>query len=465
MEYQRSVEVGVAVGDLWRWHLRPGAFARLAPPWQRMELPAATPPLASGLELEFKLRAGPLRIPWRAAIRELSPEAFFEDVQLRGPFRRWRHRHGFAALGQRRSRLTDQLEYSLPVGLERWPFVGGLAARQAGSQLERLFAFRHARMKADLERWCDRLPERPGTVLISGGNGLIGQRLRALLLTLGYAVRVLTRRPRCEGEFGWDIGGGWLDPAALEGVDAIIHLAGENIAGGRWTPARKQRILSSRVEGTRVLVAAIQAARERPQVLLSASGINYYGSDGQIHDEQSPCGSGFLSTVCAAWEAEAMKAEQLGLRVVCMRTGVVLDPLGGALGKMLPAFRAGLGGRIGHGRQPFPWISMDDLLDLYVEALSDVRWRGPVNAVAPEILSNAHFARTLAAVLRRPCALPLPEPLVALLFGEMGREALLAGVGAAPAAALQKGYRFRHASLEACLRFMLRPETAAAAPV
>jgi uncharacterized protein len=272
-------------------------------------------------------------------------------------------------------------------------------------------------------------------ITLSGASGLIGSRLQPALAS--HSIRTMSHRT-----------GGW-DPALLRDADAVIHLAGEPVAQ-RWNPAVKQRIRESRVQGTRRLVEILAGLPKPPQVLVCASAIGYYGSRGEdTLTESSPPGTGFLPEVCVAWEREAQAAESLGTRVVMVRTGVVLDPKGGALQRMLPPFRMGLGGRIGTGRQWMSWIHIQDLVSLYVYAL-DHPLRGPVNGVAPEPERNSDFTRALASALHRPAILPVPSAMLQLLFGEMS-EVLLASQRVLPRQAESAGFSFRYPRLPAAL--------------
>jgi uncharacterized protein len=269
-------------------------------------------------------------------------------------------------------------------------------------------------------------------IVLSGASGFIGSRLRPVLS--GHTIRSVSHRT-----------GGW-DPAALGDADAVIHLAGEPVAQ-RWTPATKQRILDSRVQGTRRLVEALAGMQSRPKVLISASAIGYYGSRGdEVLTEASAPGTGFLSEVCVQWEREAQAAEALGVRVVMVRTGLVLDPKGGALQRMLPPFRLGLGGRIGTGRQWMSWIHVQDLVSLIAFCL-DHDLRGPVNAVAPEPVTNSDFTRSLAKALHRPAIFPVPSAVLQVLFGEMS-EVLLASQRVLPRQAEAAGYPFQYSQLD-----------------
>lgn len=277
-------------------------------------------------------------------------------------------------------------------------------------------------------------------ITISGASGFIGSRLQTALA--GHTIRTVGHRT-----------GGW-DPAALRDADAVIHLAGEPVAQ-RWTAAAKQRILESRVQGTRRLVEILAGLPKRPQTLVCSSAIGYYGARGdEILTESSTPGKGFLAEVCIAWEKEARAAEALGTRVVMVRTGLVLDPKGGALQRMLPAFRMGAGGRIGSGRQWMSWIHIQDLVSLMSFAL-DHPLRGPVNGVAPEPVTNSDFTRGLAAALRRPAIFPMPSAVLQLLFGEMS-EMLLASQRVLPREAESAGFSFRYPTLTAALAALFR---------
>jgi hypothetical protein len=242
----------------------------------------------------------------------------------------------------------------------------------------------------------------------------------------------------------------------LEGVDAVVHLAGENIGEGRWTPAKKERIWSSRVRGTQVLCAGLACMKRRPSVLLSASAIGWYGNGGEsCVDEHSPPGKGFLPELCKAWEAATKPAAEAGVRVVNLRIGVVLSPREGALAKMLTPFRLGLGGPIGRGRQFVSWIALPDLLGVMQWCLRDASISGPVNATAPGALRQAEFARALGRTLRRPAVSPLPAFVIRLAMGEKGEALLLEGARVSPKKLLDAGFVFQYSEIEGALRAVL----------
>lgn len=289
-------------------------------------------------------------------------------------------------------------------------------------------------------------------VLISGSTGLIGSALVESLTLNGHSVTRLVRTGSRSSDAGspsveWDIRAGAIDVSALNGLDAVVHLAGENLATGRWTAARRKRILESRTAGTALIARALASLATPPRVFVSASAVGIYGDAGDTPlDETSPVGDGFLADVCQQWEAAAGPARGAGIRTVHPRFGVVLAPEGGALRKMLPAFRFGVGGRVGSGRQWMSWVSLPDAVGALERMLeSDIS--GPVNVTAPNPVTNAEFASTLGAVLRRPAVLPVPAVALKLAFGDMARETLLASQKAVPKRLQADGYGFRHPTI------------------
>ena len=295
-------------------------------------------------------------------------------------------------------------------------------------------------------------------ILVSGATGLIGSALVRHLTAGGDEVTRLTRAQPRPGEAAirWDPAAGTLEPADLEGFDAVIHLAGESIAGGRWTAAKKARIRESRVRGTGLLAECLARSTRPPRVLLSASAIGYYGNRGDEDiDEQSPPGSGFLPEVCRDWEAAAQPAEAAGIRLVYLRTGLVLSPAGGALAKMLPPFRLGLGGRIGSGWQYVSWITLHDEVEAIRHAIVTDSLAGPVNLVAPGPVTNRELTRALGRVLRRPALLPAPAFALRIMLGEMAEALLLSGARVLPRRLLDTGFTFRDPELEGALARLL----------
>lgn len=296
-------------------------------------------------------------------------------------------------------------------------------------------------------------------VAVTGSTGLLGSALVPRLTSGSHGVVRLVRGTpaTASGErvARWDPDTGAVEPG-LDGVDAVVHLAGESVAGGRWTEARKRRIRESRVHATRRLCETLARLSRPPRVLVAASAIGYYGDRGdQVLREESAPGAGFLPEVCREWEAAAEPAAQRGVRVVHLRIGLVLSPKGGALAAMLPVFRLGLGGPVGAGAQWMSWIGIDDTLGAILHALMNEPLAGPVNAVAPAPVTNREFAKTLARVLRRPAVLPFPAFAARLLLGQMADELLLASARVEPARLRATGFAFRDATLEGALRRLL----------
>lgn len=295
-------------------------------------------------------------------------------------------------------------------------------------------------------------------VLITGASGLVGSALVPLLTAGGHTVARLVRSQPRPGaaEIQWDPEVGIRETASLDGVDAIVHLSGENIAGGRWTAERKAKIRDSRVKGTRTLCEALARLAHPPKVLVSASAIGFYGDRGdEILREESAPGAGFLAEVCRAWEEATAPAAQKGIRVVLLRIGVVLSPAGGALAKMLFPFKLGVGGIIGSGQQYMSWIGLDDTVGAIHHALAQGTVQGPVNAVAPYPVTNREFTKALGRVLGRPTLFPLPAFAARLVFGEMADALLLASTRVEPARLVAAHYAFRHPNLEGALRHLL----------
>lgn len=439
--------------EVFAWHERPGALARLCPPWERVEIVNATGGVRDGARVTVRNKLGPFWMAWHVEHRDYIAGRQFHDVQRRGPFAKWEHLHRVEPDGKEACWLADEITYRLPGGIVGQTLGRAFAARK----LSRLFAWRHAVTKADLE-----LANRHGVIqgqriLLAGASGLIGNALVPFLQTQGHSVVRLVRRPSSRtDEIVWNPAKGDLDAATLEGFDAIINLSGENVGAGRWTADRRDAIMRSRVDATRTLVHAIQGLQRKPAVFVSASAVGVYGNRGdEIVTEHSQPGAGFLSEVCQAWETTARAADGIGVRTALMRLGVVLTPAGGALGKLHSIFNAGLGGRVGNGCQWMSWTSIDDVVGALYHALLDERCDGPFNVVAPNPITNAEFAQSLARIMHRPAMFPVPAPALRLVFGEMADATLLASTRAAPERLLETGYRFRHSTLESALRHVL----------
>jgi uncharacterized protein len=456
--FTRSVRIERPAAEVFAWHENPGAFARLAPPWQKLQVLSHTGGIRDGARVNLCTKIGPVWVNWDVEHRDYIEGVQFRDVQLRGPFAHWEHLHRVDPVADEPGAcvLTDTITYRLPFGAVG-KIGGGAFAR---AELERLFNYRHAVTKTDLESVKRYISVRPMTFLIAGASGLVGRALTAFLQTQGHTViRLVRGATKASDEVFWEPSAGRLDPHVMRGVDAVVNLAGEGIADARWSPERKEAILRSRVDSTRTLVKAIagvQNERFRPFVMISASAIGIYGDRGdELLDESAPTGAGFLADVCKAWEHEAVAADALGVRVVELRTGVVLTPAGGALAKLLPVFQAGLGGTLGLGKRWMSWISLDDLVGAIYHAVLDRRCDGPVNAVAPGAVTNAEFTRGLGRALHRPAVLPVPPVVLRAVFGEMADETLLSSARVTPAKLSEAGYVFRHENVTDALRHLL----------
>jgi uncharacterized protein (TIGR01777 family) len=342
------------------WHVRPGALERLVPPWDAPRVLERSGGIDhDGARVVLRMTGG---LRWTAEHSDFEPGRRFRDRQVSGPFALWDHDHRFEPCGHG-SVLTDEIRWRLPAGRLADLAASGFVDRA----LDRMFMWRHRRTAEDLAMHA-RLGGEPLRVAVSGATGLVGSQLLATLGTAGHQVRRIARRPPGPGELfaedfvAWNASEQRMDATALEGLDAVVHLAGEGIADGRWNDARKRRILESRVQGTRTLARTLARLSSPPRVLVCASAIGFYGHRGDAElDEGADAGRGFLPDVCRAWEAATAEAEAAGIRVVHLRVGIVLDPRGGALAAMAPAFQAAVGGPLGDGRAWMSWVALDDV--------------------------------------------------------------------------------------------------------
>ena len=451
--FVHEAEIPFPVGEVFAWHMRPRALERLLPPWDDVRVVAREGSIDGGGEVTIRARRGPVKADLTVRHTAFEPDRRFRDEQVRGPLGSWTHDHEFEARGSGGTLLRDSIEWQPPLG----PAANVFTRRAIESELERFFAFRGRRIANDMKRHASHRGP-PLRVAVTGASGFLGSALHDFLSTGGHEVLPIVRRkPRRElGEIYWDPMERRIEGPRLEGVDAIVHLAGENISGGRWTPARKEAIWKSRIEGTRLIAAAIQRLRRPPRVLVAASAIGYYGDRGAERvTEAAASGRGFLADLCREWESAARAAEKSGVRVVRLRTGLVLSPGGGALGTMLLPFKMGVGGRLGSGRQYVSWIDHDDMVALIHHAVTTPSLRGAVNATAPNPVSNATFTTALGRVLGRPTLLPVPSLAVKGMFGEMGTALLLEGARVMPEAARRSGFRFDFEGIEESLAHQL----------
>lgn len=287
-------------------------------------------------------------------------------------------------------------------------------------------------------------------ILITGSTGLLGKELQKSFTEKGYDLILASRKePQDDKHIQWSIEEGFTDPEKLEGVDIVVHLAGENVSGLRWTDEKKKAIRDSRVLGTRNVVDAISKLKNKPKVFVASSAIGFYGERGEEEvTESSAAGDNFLAVVCKEWEAESRRAEDAGIRTVLLRTGIVLSKDGGALATMLTPFKLGVGGVVGSGKQWMSWISLEDEIAVINYVIENENIRGAVNAVSPNPVTNEEFTKTLGSVLYRPTFLPLPEFAVSMIFGEMGDALLLASTKVMPKRLEDAGFEFKHPNLK-----------------
>lgn len=446
---QLRSEMPVSAERLFAWHEMPGAFERLTPAFMPAKVAARSGGIRDGARVSLDVPVGPVAMRWEMEHMGYVAGREFRDVQRSGPFAKWEHVHRMEPVSAETSVLDDRIEYALPVP----PFGAMVAGHFTREKLERLMRWRHALTRLDLERHARYASRGTRSVAVTGASGFLGQALVPFLTTGGHRVRTIGRG--ASNDISWDPARGAFDAAALEGVDAVIHLAGASVAE-RWTPEHKRAIRESRIQSTRLIAEACARMHQKPEVLLCGSAVGIYGSRGdEVLDESSALGDDFLAEVGKEWEAAAQPAIDAGIRVVFLRTGIVLNPSGGALGKMLLPFQAGVGGKLGSGKAWMSWISREDWIGAAYHALQTPTVSGALNLTAPEPVTGATFASTLGRVLRRPALFPVPELALTTMFGEMARGTILASQRALPRALERAGFAFAHPTLSGALRFEL----------
>ncbi|WP_373060472.1 TIGR01777 family oxidoreductase [Gemmatimonas sp.] len=453
-EFRKQVQAPVSVEALFAWHERPGAFERLSPPWDRPKVLEHTGGIRDGAKVVLQVHAGPVPTTWTLEHRDYLANRQFRDVMREGPFAVWEHTHSFAPLDAHSSTLDDHIRYQLPLGGLGNAVAGGYTQRT----LTRVFAYRHAVMLSDLARHAS-FADRPRLrIAITGASGFIGTQLTAFLSTGGHDVIRIGRSAPKPGsdDIQWNPERGQLDARGLEGIDAVIHLAGSSVAS-RWTTAHRASLKSSRVEGTSLLAHTLAQLSRKPRVLLSGSAIGIYGSRGdELLDEGSALGDDYLADVGRAWEASTAPAEKAGIRVVHLRTGIVQGAAGGALGTQGPLFRYGAGGTLGPGTQFVSSIALDDEIGAIHFCLMRDEIRGPVNLVAPTAVTNAEYTRVLGDVMSRPTIAHAPAFALRLLLGEeMANLTVLASQRVDPRVLREAGFEWRLPGLAQMLRFEL----------
>lgn len=412
----------VSASEAYAWHSRPGALARLIPPWERVRLVHASDGIYDGAKAEMSASIGPFRRRWTAEHHDCVPGVQFCDRQERGPFSSWDHTHRFLTDGDD-CRIEDTVDFRMPLG----PLGRALGEASVSRRLQRMFAWRKQRIIADLgrHRTFRALPRL--RVALAGATGLVGSQLSAFMTSGGHTVMPMVRPGSRHAGIAWDPSAGSIDSETLGLCDAVVHLGGHSIAG-RWTARRRREILDSRVRSTRLLAETLARSARKPAVMVVASAVGWYGDRGdEIVDEFSAGGDGFLAEVCRAWEDACEPARQAGIRTINLRIGMVISGRGGALPSLITPYELGLGGPIGSGAQWVSWIAIDDLIYALHHALMSPSVSGVVNAVAPEPVRQRDFARILATALHRPAAIRTPAWAVRLAFGQMGVDLMLGG--------------------------------------
>jgi uncharacterized protein len=378
----------------------------------------------------------------------------FQDRQIKGPLAYWCHTHQFEPVNETKSQLTDKIEYRLP-GFGLGELMMG---NHIKDKLNRIFRYRHRVLNRDLNLHRQFLGQKRLKILISGGGGILGSALIPFLTTGGHQVIRLVRNRNqiSKKQVYWNPDSGEIDKKNIGSVDVVIHLAGENIGEGRWTPDKKKRIIDSRINSTKLLVKLMNELPDKPRVFLSASAIGFYGNrKDQALTESTQPGKDFISEVCQLWESEALKAENNRIRTCLLRIGVVLTPSGGALSRLHGLFKMGLGAKLGNGNQYLSWVGMDDVLSSIYFLVFNQNINGPVNLVSPHPVTNREFTKTLAEILNTNANKTIPNWIIQKSFGQMGNEIVLSSTKVKPDVLTSHQYKFIHHNLKDYLKEQL----------
>ncbi len=440
--------------EVFDWHKKECAFQRLSPPWDEVQILERSKGIEKGARTVIAVKIWPIWKKWIAEHIDYKEGVSFTDRQLSGPFASWEHSHIITPVNSISSKLTDHIEYKLPLG-----FLGKLFGGQfIQKKLQRMFRYRHTILKTDLEDADAMRQNQIRKIVVIGSTGFVGVNLCAYLNSTGIEVTKISRKKEIKQGFNyWNPEEGDPNPAILENADAIIHLGGESIAEGRWSEAKKNQIRNSRVNSTTSLSNVLANLKSPPKVFLCASGIGIYGNRGnEILNENSTNGVGFLTEVAEAWEKATEIARNAGIRTVNMRFGIILSPSGGALKELLFPFKMYLGEFSGKSAEAYmSWISMDDVLSAIRFCLGNDHIHGPVNFVAPNPVTNREFIKNLELIFQRKSLLPVPTFLLKLFMGQKAEDLLLSSTRVSPSKLLENKYKFLYPDLESALRHLL----------
>lgn len=444
--------------EVWNWYDGYGAFLRIMPEWEGLK-PVQIGALKDGEETKFRIKLGPLRPMWIARHHDVRKGESFSDSMVKGPFGKWDHVHGFHALSESESRVIDSIEWKLPFHF----FTGWTSFITVAPRLEKMFRFRTDRTANDVAAISktSHLPRKK--ILVTGSTGLIGTQLCAFLECAGHEVyrlvRPSTKLPKTVRKthvIQWNETTGEILEGDLNGFDTVIHLAGAGIGDKRWSKKRKAIVRSSRVDTTKKLCEVLSKLSSPPHQFLCGSAIGYYGNRGtEKLTESSTIGDGFLPDLCHEWEQSTRPLHDTNVKIVFLRTGLVMTPMGGIMKRLLLPAKFGALGPVGSGKQMQSWISLDDEIYAIHHLMMDSTSEGPYNLTAPLPVPQKEFAKVLGRVLRRPAFAPLPGFVIKMVFGEMGKQLVLEGQEVYPERLVESGFEFTHTTLESCFRHCL----------
>ncbi|MBF0103563.1 MAG: TIGR01777 family protein [Desulfobacterales bacterium] len=448
--FVKQVSIPAPLSQVFDWHCREGALLRLTPPWEHIQVLKQSG-IQNGAETEFRIWTAGLPIRWKALHQNYIHNQVFEDIQLKGPFAHWHHQHLFKSEKENVCSLEDRIQYKLKGGF--WGNLAGNAFIQ--QKLDHMFRYRHHVLHTDFSRKHQLF--HPLKLIISGSRGQIGSFIIPYLNTQGHTIKCLVRNMsiQSENELYWTSSSEKLADA-FQDTDVVIHLAGEPIGEGRWNAEKKKRIVDSRVQGTHGIAKALALMNKPPKTFISASAIGYYGNRANDWlEEKEASGSDFISYVCSEWEKAARPAIEKGIRVIFLRIGIVLTPKGGALGRLLLPYKAGLGNIIGNGDQYISWLSMNELPYILDHLIFTENIDGPVNLVSPNPVQQKEFANILAQSLGRTVHFTMSDRIILRMFGQMGKEILLSSTRVYPKKLLESGYVFSYPILNQALSYLV----------